>query len=78
VQNLSYGTQLDNIHDKWRDQTMTNGERHPLSKLTEETVRQIRQDAGSVSVSEQARRYGVSRPTIRAVIARRTWAHVEA
>lgn len=40
---LSWATQTQNLLDRVRDNTATRGSRHPLAKLSESEVRQIRQ-----------------------------------
>jgi len=53
------------------------GSAHPAAKLTDESVRLIRlaHERGASSYA-LARHYGVSGPTVRSVIARKTWKHV--
>lgn len=45
-------------------------------RLSEDQIRQIRQRAGS-TISALAREFGVSRPTIRSIRERKSWAHVQ-
>ena len=63
------------------------GERLPQSKLTAETVRQMRQDYAEAqqrihdlkrkaSIKALAAEYGVDRKTIRLALSGETWAHV--
>jgi hypothetical protein len=57
---------------------VARGERQGLAKLTAESVRNIRAAvAGGQTISAVARAAGVDRRTIRSVVTRRTWAHVE-
>ncbi len=57
---------------------VSKGERHYAAKLTESLVREIRKRHLEGSSQESlARNAGVSRKTIAAVIARKTWKHVE-
>ncbi len=42
IDNLSWGTYKENTHDMLRDNTMSWGERHPISKLTNEQAKKIR------------------------------------
>lgn len=76
---LQPGTHADNIDDMWRRDRQwkgyrVRGERHPHSKLTERSVLEIRSGAArDESVSSLARRFGISRAAVRAVIQRRTW-----
>ncbi len=75
LDNLSWGTQKQNIHDKWAAGTMVCGERQHLSKLNEAAVRIIR-DTNTPS-KELAERFGVSRVSINKVRSRRTWKHLD-
>lgn len=56
--------------------TRARGERQHLAKLTSEQVVDIRRLAGEVSQRELARRFGVTRQAIKAVVRRDTWRHV--
>ncbi len=42
LENLAWGTKAENTADKFRHGTMTQGARHPMVKLTEDEVREIR------------------------------------
>jgi len=55
------------------------GDEFPYSqaKLTEDDVRAIRASEGTVSIPELVKQYGVSTTSIRAVLNRETWKHVE-
>jgi transposase-like protein len=46
------------------------------AKLTDAAVREIKALVGAVSVSELARRYGVSRGAIQRIMYRGGWKHV--
>lgn len=61
---------------KGRQHDFPDGEQHPLAKLTEEAVLEIRSGRLRLSQREMAERFGVSRRAIQFVIARRTWRHV--
>ena len=52
------------------------GERHPLAKLTDDQVKEIRRLAGHVPDEDLAARFGVSRTTINKAKLRHTWHHV--
>lgn len=84
---LFLGTAADNNRDmvaKGRHGAWTKpgshpaGEAHPLSKLNEETVREIRAlwASGGVKQRDLAARFGVDQQVIWSVIHRRTWAQV--
>lgn len=56
---------------------LPHGEAHKDAKLTTEQVRAIRAaHAAGVSLRALSREYGVSRPAIKAVVTRASWAHV--
>ncbi len=76
---LSPGTHLQNMRDKARKgrTNMPKGTDHYRARLTAESVQKIREIATEdISISKLAREFGVSRTTIEAVIARRTWKHL--
>ena len=74
---LRWATQSENEMDKVASGTSNRGERHGLSKLTEDEVRRIKADR-SVSADDFAARYGVSRWTIFDIRSGRRWGHVSA
>ena len=81
---LFLGTKADNTADaiaKGRHSTTVNplrGEHQPTAKLNEVAVRVIRYMAAKgVTASKLARVHGVGRTTIRRVVARQTWRHVQ-
>ena len=75
--NLCWGTQAENIADKWRHGTAQIGERCSRHKLTEAQVREIRANPSFPS-SHFALRFGVRRETIWNVRRRRSWAWMPA
>ena len=74
VENLRYGTKTQNQRDRFTHGTAMFGETHPLAKLTESQVKEIRAATRGIRRLNQA--YGVSRATIEAIRARRLWKHV--
>lgn len=77
---LRAGTPSDNFADmvsrnRWEKPC---GERHGMSKLTVESVRDIRArfSASRPSITAVGREFGVSKDTILSVILRRTWKQV--
>ena len=77
VYNLSWGTQKENIADKYRDGTRVFGIVHHNAKLTPEVVKKARQEyaAGFTSV-DLAKRYNVSQASMWSALNRRTWKEV--
>ncbi len=87
---LWLGTARDNALDRTvkgrmpKDRNYTNmpkGEHHHNSKLTEDLVRQIRQDYkpgyGNYFLRDTAKKYGVSQNVIWLVVTGRSWRHVK-
>ena len=80
--NLRWATSSENNLDKKRHGTFTNprlyGEKNPKSKLTAKQVREIRKfhAMGRQSIKNLSCKYGVAPHSIRAIITRRHWAHV--
>ncbi|WP_171935781.1 HNH endonuclease signature motif containing protein [Escherichia coli] len=72
---LEVGTQAENIKDKVTRGRQASGCSIGVSKLTEEIVRDIR--SSGLKVSLLAERYGVSTVSIRNILRRKTWQHVE-
>lgn len=86
VENLEYVTRSENNRHAYRLGLMKNkltgkGESHPLAKLTDEIVIEIRQafrpynrSCGAVAL---AQKYGVDASTIHRAIDGRTWNHIK-
>lgn len=73
--NLRWATHVENEADKERHGTRTNrGEKHPLSRLTESSVRSIRNS--TESVRSLARKLRVSRTTVENVRKGASWRSV--
>lgn len=73
---LSWATYQDNNLDKRRDGTDNRGEKHPLAKLTEEQVLEIRRLAPTTKGVQLAEMFGVSSATICDITKRRGWPHI--
>ena len=73
---LFLGTHKDNAEDMVKKNRSLKGERHSNAKLTEKNVRDIRLRKKE-SVAHLASIYGVSDHTIKDVLRKRTWKHVE-
>lgn len=76
LENLRWDTKTANEHDKRRDGTLQEGERHGLHKLTNELVRYIR-DHPELTLKELARYCGVHFSTVAYVRRGETWDHVD-
>lgn len=76
---LFLGTQSDNCRDMWSkgraNPKQLQGEKHGMSKLTAEAVREIRDS--SISGVELARKFGITPTTVCDVRKRRIWKHID-
>lgn len=68
--------------DHWsniKPERVARGERQGLSRLTEDSVREIRRRYAqeSVTLAELGQEFGVSSVSIHNIVRRRTWAHLE-
>lgn len=70
---LFLGSAQDNVEDRTSKGRSCRGENHPIGKLTEPQVREIRRRLGNESQSSLAREFGVSQPAIAAIQYRRAW-----
>jgi len=77
LSNLRWDTPRANADDALRHGTRAMGAKCGATKLTENEVVQIRRLRGEgVSTGELARRYGVTRKNIEAIVRRRSWRHL--
>lgn len=75
---LYLGDQADNAADMVSNSESAAGEANARSKLTEEQVRQIRNDYDpSTSFRELAEEYEVSPGTVHSVVNHNTWSHID-
>jgi hypothetical protein len=75
--NIEYTTHAGNMKHAADNGLMARGEAHPGSKLTADTVRQLRLDRGAgLSFSRLATKHGVSIATAFGVVHRTQWKHV--
>ena len=75
--NLCYGTKKENADDRVRHGTSPVGEKHPLARLTEMNVKDIRQrSASGVRTKVLANEYGMTMSAIRRAVKRKSWSHV--
>ena len=75
---LRQGTQADNVRDMFQKgrNTVLQGEKHGMAKLTEQQVREIRQLYPSISGNKLAKKYNVSNVMIYDIIHRKNWRHI--
>lgn len=75
--NLIWGTRAQNMRDKESHGTAPQGERHPMAKLTEADVREIRRlHADGVGLPDLMARFGVTRMTCWRAATGRQWTHI--
>jgi HNH endonuclease len=72
---LFLGTYTDNMQDAKTKSHTSSGEKNGNHKLTEETVRAIRNDTRSSRLCQDA--YGVSQTTVVRIRSRQIWAHLK-
>lgn len=77
LENLSWGTRMENASDRIRHGTSPRGPRQHLNKLSEVEVRAIRAGfAAGESKAYLARRYHVSHSNICSIIKRQSWKYL--
>lgn len=74
LENLRWGTPVENTADKFRHGTVAHGEQMPQAKLSPGEISQSRLDhANGESVRDIAARIGVSERTLRRALKGQTW-----
>lgn len=78
IDNLRWDTHEGNSRDKIRHGTQQRGEKHPIAKLTDQDVINIREEyrSGRKGVNQIARDFGVSSGTVSMIVQRKSWAHI--
>lgn len=78
LENLRWGTSLDNAEDMMNDGTSTKGMRNGHAVLTDEYVMEARglYATGNWTQAKLAERYGVTRTTIAPCLRGETWKHL--
>ena len=77
LENIAWGTKLENHADKQRHGTTARGERHGQSKLKTSEVVEIRSlHASGMTIAAIARKFNRGETTIRHVVLREYWKHV--
>ncbi len=78
VSNLRWDTRQGNVADSIRHGKVAVGSRNGQSKLTESDIVSIlRQASEGVAIRKLARIYNVAQATMRAVVRRKSWRHVQ-
>lgn len=76
IANLRWATRAENFSDKKAHGTDNAGERHPLAKLTDDQVRDIR--SSPRLQRELAEEYGIHQSHVSMIRSRRAWKHIQA
>ena len=76
LENLAWGTPVENRADQRRHGTETIGEEHHAATMTAAQVSEARTCAATSTVTEMAERFGVTKQTVSDAIMGRTWAHL--
>lgn len=78
VSNLMWGTHKENEQDKIKHGNSLTGEKHPMSKLTEQDVRTIIYicQTGLFTQKEVANMYGVLPTQVSNILCKRNWKHI--
>jgi predicted XRE-type DNA-binding protein len=76
--NLLYGTRSENYFDKYRHGRDVRGERHGMSKLTEDDVLSIRKMYGTMAYSQAqvAEFFGIDASQVSCIVNRKAWGHI--
>jgi hypothetical protein len=76
---LRWDTVKGNLADRVADGTLRRGVSHPRAKLTERQVKQIRRRyaKGGITMTQLAEQYGLEKSSVRNLIRRKTWKHLE-
>jgi predicted XRE-type DNA-binding protein len=78
LDNLQWGTDAENKDDRKRHGHDYAGEDHPMVKLTEDQVGEIRAlyATGRVLQRDIAERFGISLPNVSVIVNRKSWTHI--
>lgn len=79
LKNLKYGTEKDNADDAKKNGKTYPGELNHNSKLSEVAVLEIRESRAKhkTKLSDLAKEYGVCEETIRRILSRAAWSHID-
>jgi len=76
--NLEWVTPSGNTRHAWSKRLThaLRGRTNGMSKMTDETVREMRRLRPTTTIHALARQFGVSRPTVKRIVSGRGWKHV--
>ncbi len=75
---LELGTHEENMKDRNERGRTTRGESHHSSKLTDKTALEIYNLRTTLSLTETAKRYGISKPSVSKIWKKESWKHIHA
>lgn len=77
-ENVRWKTRPENAQERVEHGTQIKGEDHPLAKLSEQSVKEIRSlyATGDYRMCDLAGKFGVSKSKICQVIHKQSWAHI--
>ena len=76
IKNLRWGSRLENVADKVIHGTNPMGESHPIAKLSEDQVRQIRSlYSNGYLQREIAAMFGIGQTAVGRIVNRKSWSH---
>lgn len=77
LENLKWGTKLENAEDKRRHGTMCIGEKHGRAKITAADAMAIREKYAQGSIQKDlAKSFGIVQSKISAIVRRELWSHI--
>lgn len=76
--NLRWDTHTSNLEDRRLNGTHPVGANNPKAKLTDENIKDIRQQysSGEANQFSLAEKYGVAQTCISSIVRRKSWAHI--
>lgn len=73
INHLELGTALTNMADKKRDGTNTSGDKNPMSKITAEIAKKIKESKGKTTQAERAKQFNTTLHIIQHIDNGTTW-----
>lgn len=78
AENVRWKTRPENAQERVDHGTQVSGEKHPLSKLDEKSVKEIRElyGTGDYKMRELAVKFNISKSKVFQVVHKQSWAHI--
>lgn len=74
---LRWATPKDNNYDKKKHGTWPSGVNNGRAIISEDQVREIRTLAGKISYRKMAKKFGISKSSIEAIVNRKNWGSIQ-